>query len=89
MAWLGWCLVAAAMVVWACGARGFVDEVREFLRDIEKSATIESPAMIIMGNRRPEAHRGCRSWSFCAEQARISPRRLPEPDSQQRKESLA
>ncbi len=29
---LGWCLVTLAMFVWACGARGFADELGEFLR---------------------------------------------------------
>ena len=32
MVWFGWCLVAAAMFVWACGARGFADELGEFVR---------------------------------------------------------
>lgn len=32
MVWFGWCLVAVGLVVWACGARGFVDELAEFLR---------------------------------------------------------
>jgi len=29
---VGWFLVAAGMVVWGLGARGFADEVRAFLR---------------------------------------------------------
>ena len=32
MTWLGWCLVTLGLVVWAVGARGFVDELAEFLR---------------------------------------------------------
>lgn len=32
MVWFGWCLVAAAMVVWACGVLGFADELKAFLR---------------------------------------------------------
>jgi hypothetical protein len=32
MAWLGWCLVAAAMAVWYCGALGWVDELRQLFR---------------------------------------------------------
>jgi len=32
MAWLGWGLVTLGLVVWAVGARGFVDELAEFLR---------------------------------------------------------
>lgn len=29
---IGWFVVAAAMFVWACGARGFADELAAFLR---------------------------------------------------------
>jgi hypothetical protein len=30
--WLGWCLVTLGLALWAVGARGFVDELAEFLR---------------------------------------------------------
>jgi hypothetical protein len=29
---IGWFVVAAAMFVWACGARGFLDELGELVR---------------------------------------------------------
>ncbi len=32
MATLGWFVVAAALFVWACGARGFGDELGEIVR---------------------------------------------------------
>ena len=32
MAWLGWCLLGVSLFVWACGARGFADELGEFVR---------------------------------------------------------
>ena len=32
MAWLGWCLLALGLSVWAIGARGFADELAAFLR---------------------------------------------------------
>ena len=37
MAWLGWCLLALGLVVWAIGARGFADELAEFLRGDKRS----------------------------------------------------
>ena len=35
--WLGWCLVTLGLVVWAVGARGFADELAEFLRGDKRS----------------------------------------------------
>jgi hypothetical protein len=32
LSWLGWFVVALGLSLWAVGARGFVDELAEFLR---------------------------------------------------------
>ncbi len=33
---LGWFLMAVGLAVWAIGALGFLDEVREFLADLRQ-----------------------------------------------------
>lgn len=33
MIYVGWLLAIIALGVWALGARGFMDEIREFLRN--------------------------------------------------------
>ena len=37
MIWLGWSLVTLGLALWACGARGFLDELAEFLRGDKRS----------------------------------------------------
>ena len=32
MAWLGWCVLAVGLGLWACGALGWFDELGQLLR---------------------------------------------------------
>ena len=32
MDWLGWCVLALSLGLWACGALGFADEVKQLLQ---------------------------------------------------------
>jgi hypothetical protein len=32
MTWLGWCLLVLGLALWACGALGWFDELRQLLR---------------------------------------------------------